>query len=163
MTHKRVQFDFELEFTNGGGLQGQGFRLDIDGDDIDDAALAEYIVRDLRLLMAGPVRITRKAIIAEAHKRVASPAPHLCGIVELSHVVRDGTVPIPACRPRASATTSAARPRARTTQKAPSSRSRASTWSPTPAPTWTVRFTATPTAPTWRRCRPPRSRTSTRW
>jgi hypothetical protein len=23
MTHKRVQFDFELEFTNGGGLQGQ--------------------------------------------------------------------------------------------------------------------------------------------
>lgn len=38
----RVEFDFEIEFTNGGGIQGQGFRLDIDGDDIDDAALVDY-------------------------------------------------------------------------------------------------------------------------
>jgi hypothetical protein len=27
---KRVQFDFEIEFINGGGIQGQDFRLDID-------------------------------------------------------------------------------------------------------------------------------------
>ena len=27
---KRVVFDFEIDFSNGGGLQGQGFRLDID-------------------------------------------------------------------------------------------------------------------------------------
>jgi FMN-dependent NADH-azoreductase len=33
-------FDFDVEFLNGGGLQGQGFRLDIEGDDIDDDALA---------------------------------------------------------------------------------------------------------------------------
>ena len=70
MSQKRVQFDFELEFTNGGALQGQGFRLDIEGDDIDDAALAAYLVRDMRLLMAGPVRIRNKTIIEEAHKRV---------------------------------------------------------------------------------------------
>lgn len=95
MSDRRVEFDFTVEFTNGGGLQGQGIRLDIDGDDIDDAALPGYIVRDLRLLMAGPVRITRKAIIAEAHKRVPLPVPHLRGIVELSHVVRDGTVTYP--------------------------------------------------------------------
>lgn len=95
MNDRRVEFDFTVEFTNGGGLQGQGFRLDIDGDDIDDAALAGYIVRDLRLLMAGPVRITRKAIIAEAHKRIATPEPRLRGMVELSHVVRDGTVTYP--------------------------------------------------------------------
>ena len=71
MTHKRVQFDFELEFTNGGALQGQGVRLDLDSDDIDDQALAAYLVRDLRLLMAGPVRICNKTIIEEAHKRLA--------------------------------------------------------------------------------------------
>ena len=47
---KRVKFDFELEFTNGGGMQGQGFRLDIEGDDIADDRLASYIVRDMRLL-----------------------------------------------------------------------------------------------------------------
>ena len=70
MSQKRVQFDFELEFTNGGALQGQGFRLDIEGDDIDDAALAAYLVRDMRLLMAGPVRIRNKMVIEEAHKRV---------------------------------------------------------------------------------------------
>ena len=78
MTHKRVQFDFELEFTNGGGLQGQGFRLDIDGDDIDDQALAAYLVRDLRLLMAGPVTIRNRMIIEAAHKRTG-PASQRTG------------------------------------------------------------------------------------
>jgi hypothetical protein len=48
---KRVLFDFEVEFTNGGGIQGQEFRLDIDGDDISDEELARYIVKDMRLLM----------------------------------------------------------------------------------------------------------------
>jgi hypothetical protein len=69
---KRVLFDFEIEFGNGGGLQGQGFRLDIDGDDIDDEALADYLVRDMQLLMVGSVRILRKRIIVEPHKRRAS-------------------------------------------------------------------------------------------
>jgi len=66
----RVVFDFEIDFSNGGGLQGQDFRLDIEGSDIDEAALADYIVRDLRLLKVGQVRILRKRIIAEAHLRV---------------------------------------------------------------------------------------------
>ena len=66
---KRVCFDFEVDFSNGGGIQGQGFRLDIEGDDIADAALADYLVRDMRLLMVGAVRIRNKRIISEAHKR----------------------------------------------------------------------------------------------
>lgn len=66
---KRVVFDFEIDFSNGGGLQGQQFRLDIDGDDISDAELADYIVDDMRLLMVGAVRILNKRIIEEAHKR----------------------------------------------------------------------------------------------
>jgi hypothetical protein len=72
-TEKRVCFDFEVDFSNGGGLQGQGFRLDIPGDDISDEALAEYIVRDMRLLMVREVRILKKAIIREPHKRMAAP------------------------------------------------------------------------------------------
>jgi hypothetical protein len=68
--HKRVLFDFEIDFSNGGGLQGQQFRLDIDGDDISDAALAAYLVDDMRLLMVGAVRILNKRIIEEAHKRL---------------------------------------------------------------------------------------------
>ncbi|WP_242113134.1 cyclase [Luteimonas aquatica] len=66
---RRVLFDFEIDFSNGGGLQGQDFRLDIDGEDISDRALADLLVNDLRLLMVGSVRILRKRIVREAHKR----------------------------------------------------------------------------------------------
>jgi hypothetical protein len=71
ITPKRVVFDFEIDFSNGGGLQGQGFRLDIDGDEIADDTLADYIVSDMRLLMVGAVRILDKRIVEEAYKRIA--------------------------------------------------------------------------------------------
>lgn len=54
---RRVCFDFEVDFSNGGGIQGQDFRLDIDGDDIDDDALRAFIIADLRLLMVSEIRI----------------------------------------------------------------------------------------------------------
>jgi len=66
---RRVKFDFEIDFTNGGGIQGQDFRLDIEGDDISDSELAKYIIKDMRLLMVGDVRILNKEIIIEKHKR----------------------------------------------------------------------------------------------
>ncbi len=65
---KRVQFDFEIDSSNGGGIQRQGFKLDIEGDNIDDQALTDYIVEDMRLLMVGEVRILNKTIIVEKHK-----------------------------------------------------------------------------------------------
>jgi arylformamidase len=90
---KRVKFDFELQFTNGGGLQGQDFRLDIDSDDISDAALADYIVRDLRLLMVGPVQILNKQIIDEPHKRQPDQSqPTVSHFIDLSHTIFDGLV-----------------------------------------------------------------------
>ncbi len=67
---KRVKFDFEIDFSNGGGLQGQDFRLDVDRDDISDQELADYIIRDMRLLMVREVRILKKEIIIEKHKRL---------------------------------------------------------------------------------------------
>ena len=66
---KRVKFDFEIDFINGVGLKGQDFRLDITGDDISDQELADYIVKDMRLLLVGEVRILKKEIITEKHKR----------------------------------------------------------------------------------------------
>jgi kynurenine formamidase len=96
VTHKRVQFDFEIDFVNGGGLQGQGFRLDIDGDDIGDRELGEYLARDLRLLMVGAVRIRNKRIIEERHKRGAAAATGEGAprrrIVDLSHPIEDGMI-----------------------------------------------------------------------
>lgn len=70
IAQKRVVFDFEIDFSNGGGLQGQDFRLDIDGDGISDQALADYLVRDMRLLMVAAVRILNARVISEAHKRL---------------------------------------------------------------------------------------------
>jgi arylformamidase len=69
-TQRRVKFDFEVDFSNGGALQGQDFRLDIEGEDICEEELARYIVEDMRLLMVQKVRILNKEIIAERHKRV---------------------------------------------------------------------------------------------
>jgi arylformamidase len=69
-TDRRGKFDFEIDFSNGGGLQGQGFRLDIEGEDISDEKLARYVVEDMRLLMVEEVRILNKEIIAENHKRL---------------------------------------------------------------------------------------------
>ena len=93
-TDKRAKFDFEVDFSNGGGIQGQGFRLDIEGEDIEDEELADYIVRDMRLLMVGEVRILNKDIIEEPHKRVATAredeqAPE---IIDVSHEVEDGMI-----------------------------------------------------------------------
>jgi kynurenine formamidase len=96
MKEHRVQFDFEIDFANGGGIQGQGFRLDIDGDDIDDHSLGDLIVADLRLLMVAAVRIRNKEIISEAHKRTArAPATGAAAtgeLIDLNHVIESGMI-----------------------------------------------------------------------
>ena len=92
MAH-RVQFDFEIDFTNGGGIQGQDFRLDIAGDEIGDQALADYLIADMQLLMVGAVRILRKKIIEEPHKRTPIDAPTLDErFIDLSHTIEHGLV-----------------------------------------------------------------------
>jgi kynurenine formamidase len=92
MSH-RVQFDFEIDFSNGGGIQGRDFRLDIAGDDIFDRELADQLVADLRLLMVGAVRIRNNRIIVEPHKRKAIDASAAADrYVDLSHVIENGTV-----------------------------------------------------------------------
>ncbi len=97
MADKRVVFDFEVTFSNGGGIQGQDFRLDIVGDDIADDALAAYIIEDLRLLMVGSMRILNKRIIEERHKRDAAAELDAGTVrqgayVDLSHVIESGMV-----------------------------------------------------------------------
>lgn len=98
-TDKRVCFDFDIAFSNGGGLQGQDFRLDIDGDDISDAELAQHVIRDLRLLMVGSVKILNKRIITERHKRAARAQAAASGaasrLIDLSHAIRGGEVCYP--------------------------------------------------------------------
>lgn len=90
---KRVKFDFQIEFTNGGGIQGQDFRLDIAGDDISDKELADYIVQDMRLLKVGDVRILNKELFTEKHKRQPiNNSSRRDAVVDLSHTIEDGLV-----------------------------------------------------------------------
>jgi arylformamidase len=96
MADLRVCFDFDVQFANGGGLQGQDFRLDIEGPSISDKALADYIISDLRLLMVSAVKITNKTIIAEPHKRTkkteSSSREPAARYIDLSHTIEAGMV-----------------------------------------------------------------------
>jgi arylformamidase len=90
---KRVKFDFEVYFTNGGSLKGEDFRLDIAGDDIGDKELADYIIEDLQLLMAGKVNILNKEILTEQHKRKPfNPGITTELLIDLSHTIENGLV-----------------------------------------------------------------------
>ena len=90
---KRVRFDFEFHFTNGGSLTGQDFRLDIEGDDISDQALIDYVITDLRLLMVGQTRVFNKEIITEAYRRKPLTATGQGSkLIDLSHTIEEGLV-----------------------------------------------------------------------
>jgi kynurenine formamidase len=94
----RASFDADVTFTNGGGLQVQGFRLDIPGQDVDDAELGALLVRHLGLLMVREVRISNKELIREAHKGsrdVGATTPSGRRLVELSHQIHDGLITYP--------------------------------------------------------------------
>jgi arylformamidase len=110
MMDRRVAFDFDIEFTNGGGLQGQDFRLDVPAEDVTDAWIGDALVRDLRLLMVGDVRIRNRRTLEEPHKRGIEPtpsgeaAPRARRLVDLSHPIVEGMttypgLPVPEIRP----------------------------------------------------------------
>jgi kynurenine formamidase len=90
---KRVKFDFEIHFTNGGSLSGHDFRLDIPGDDITDSELTNHLISDMQLLMVGPTRIINKKIITEPHKRISTPLSNAKDLfIDLSHTIENGLV-----------------------------------------------------------------------
>jgi len=67
-----VQFDFVVNYANGGWLEGQDFKLDIEGEDIYEDQLARYAVAHMNLHLADrveDVRIRNKKIIVEEHRR----------------------------------------------------------------------------------------------
>jgi arylformamidase len=75
----RAELDFDITFSNGGSLHGEGFRIDIAGPDASEAQLGAALVRDLGLLMAGEVRITRQRIFPDRHKRAVPAGGDLAG------------------------------------------------------------------------------------
>jgi hypothetical protein len=59
----RVKFDFRVDFTNGGYVEGREFLLDLEGDDVSDEDLKVMIVESMNLAKAGEVQIFKKEIV----------------------------------------------------------------------------------------------------
>ena len=59
----RVKFDFRVDFTNGGYLEGREFLLDLQGDTVSDKELKLMIVEAMNLAKAGEVKIFKKEIV----------------------------------------------------------------------------------------------------
>ena len=59
----RVKFDFRVDFTNGGYVEGHDFLLDLDGADVSDDDLKVMIVEAMNLSKAGEVKIFKKRVV----------------------------------------------------------------------------------------------------
>lgn len=102
MNEYRASFDADVTFLNGGGIQAQGFRLDVPGRDVTEEQLAELFVRHLGLLMVDEVRLTDVRVFAEAHKGSRGGPSDSAGqpqtggrLVELNHIVASGMTTYP--------------------------------------------------------------------
>ncbi|MFF1571846.1 cyclase family protein [Leifsonia sp. NPDC058292] len=112
MPDYRATFDAEIEFANGGGLQAQGFRLDLPSPDIDENELARLFVQHLGLALVGEVRLSNVEVVEEQHRgsrgvpsSAQQPTPASAGagaegriegrIVDLSHRIRAGLITYP--------------------------------------------------------------------
>lgn len=98
MTEYRAVFDADVTFLNGGGLQTQGFRLDVPAAEVTDAQVADLFVRHLGLTMVADVRLRDLHVLAEAHKTAAG-RPEFPGqtgrLVELNHRIAAGMTTYP--------------------------------------------------------------------
>jgi kynurenine formamidase len=102
MTEYRAVFDAEVTFLNGGGLQAQGFKLDVPDPQITQAELASLFVRQLGLLMTERVTLRAVRVVQEPHKGLGGhpQAPGLAPgppvrLVELSHAIAAGMTTYP--------------------------------------------------------------------
>lgn len=59
----RVKFDFRVDFTNGGYVEGHDFLLDLEGDTVSDEDLKIMIVESMNLAKAGEVEIFAKQVV----------------------------------------------------------------------------------------------------
>jgi hypothetical protein len=59
----RVKFDFRVDFTNGGYLEGRDFLLDLEGSHVSDEELKVMIVESMNLAKAGEVTIFKKEVV----------------------------------------------------------------------------------------------------
>lgn len=101
----RAEFDATVVFSNGGGLQTEGFRIDVPGPDTSEQEVADLFVASLNLLMVDRVQLRQLRLFEDAHKGThAGPSDASERIVsaqsartwvDLSHVIAAGMTTYP--------------------------------------------------------------------
>jgi arylformamidase len=94
----RAEFDAVVTFSNGGGLQTQGFRVDVPHADVTGAEIAGLFVTACRLLLVGSVELSSIRVFADPHLGTpGGPSEQRPRVrwVELNHVIADGMVTYP--------------------------------------------------------------------
>lgn len=99
MPEYRARFDFDIRFANGGGLHGEGFRLDLPAREVGEGEIARLLIAHLGLALVDAVSLSGVEIVEEAHRgsrgveTAAEASPRR--IVDLSHPIRAGLVTYP--------------------------------------------------------------------
>lgn len=96
----RAHFDFTIAFANGGGMQGEGFRLDLPRPDLTAEEIATLLVRHLGLALVSDVELRDLCIVEEAHRgsggvEVPSEPGAEERVIDLSHPIEAGMVTYP--------------------------------------------------------------------
>jgi hypothetical protein len=68
----RVKFDFRVDFTNGGYVEGHDFLLDLEGNTVTDDDLKVMIVESMSLVKAGEVQIHKKEVVRRGEHQDSS-------------------------------------------------------------------------------------------
>jgi kynurenine formamidase len=87
-----VNFDFNIEFSNGGRLQGNDFQLDVMGTDLSDEKLAACLIKKLGLQKVSKVTIHNKQSLVQPDKQQAAPDNFTGKLIDLSHSIEHGMI-----------------------------------------------------------------------
>lgn len=96
---RRAHFDFTIAFANGGGMQGDGFRLDLPRQDVSAQEIGALLIRHLGLALVSTVELHDLRIVEEPHRGsrgvdVVDDAVE-DRVIDLSHPIEAGLVTYP--------------------------------------------------------------------
>ncbi|MBS1697241.1 MAG: cyclase family protein [Actinobacteria bacterium] len=98
-TEYRAHFGFDIAFANGGGIHGDGFRLDLPSADLDADAIGALLVHHLGLALVESVVLRDLEIVVEQHRGSRGVEVEAARtdrrIVDLSHPIHAGLITYP--------------------------------------------------------------------
>ncbi|MBW8762075.1 MAG: cyclase family protein [Microbacterium sp.] len=94
----RAHFDFSISFANGGGMSGEGFRLDLPRPNLSAEEIGVLLVRHLGLALVRDVDLRGLRIVEETHRGsrgADAAAPGADRVIDLSHPIEAGMITYP--------------------------------------------------------------------